>query len=83
MCVIGEECCDGSSRSSEPKDDQYFCSAVRVEGPLGSFMGCRGWTSAAIVGGALRRNRQRRRCSRTCTLRPNFFWCKSRFLFLD
>lgn len=50
MWVIGDECCDGSRRSSEAKDCQYFCSYVRFAGPAGSFVGCRSWTSAAIVG---------------------------------
>jgi len=50
MWVIGDECCDGSRRNSELKDCQYFCSAVRVEGPLGSLRGCKSCTLAAIVG---------------------------------
>ena len=49
MCVMGDECCDGSRRNSEPKEAQYFCSYVRVVGPEGNFIGCRSWTSAAIV----------------------------------
>jgi hypothetical protein len=49
MWVTGDECCDGSSRSSEVKEFQYFCSDVSVEGPFGSFRGCRSCTSAAIV----------------------------------
>ena len=49
MCVTGEECCDGSSLSSDANEFQYFCSDVRVEGPFGSFKGCRSCTSAAIV----------------------------------
>lgn len=47
--VTGDECCEGSRRSSEVKEFQYFCSAVTLEGPLGSFSGCTSWTSAAIV----------------------------------
>lgn len=50
MWVTGEECCDGSSRSSDAKEFQYFCSDVSVEGPFGSFVGCSSCTSAAIVG---------------------------------
>jgi hypothetical protein len=49
ICVTGDECCDGSSRSSDEKEFQYFCSDVRVEGPFGSFKGCSSWTSAAIA----------------------------------
>ena len=49
MCVMGDECCDGSSRSSEAKEFQYFCSDVVVDGPFGSLIGCRGCTSAAMV----------------------------------
>jgi len=50
MWVTGDECCEGSSRSSEAKEFQYFCSDVSVEGPFGSFRGCKSCTSAAIVG---------------------------------
>lgn len=50
MWVTGDECCDGSSRSSDVYEFQYFCSEVRVEGPFGSFSGCCSCTSAAIVG---------------------------------
>ena len=49
MWVTGDECCEGSSRSSEAKEFQYFCSDVRVEGPFGNFRGCKSCTSAAIV----------------------------------
>jgi hypothetical protein len=49
MWVTGEECCDGSRRSSEVKEFQYFCSDVSVEGPFGSFRGWSSCTSAAIV----------------------------------
>jgi hypothetical protein len=48
--VMGVSFCEGRSRSEE-KVFQYFCSGVRVEGPVGSFTRWRGWTSAAIVGG--------------------------------
>lgn len=76
ICVTGDECCDGSRRSSEPKDDQYFCSAVMVEGPEGSFMGCRGWTSAAIMGSAYVGIGGGVVVTVALALRPNFFWCK-------
>lgn len=50
MCVTGDECCDGSRRSSEANEFQYCCSEVIVEGPLGSFTGCSSCTSAAMAG---------------------------------
>jgi hypothetical protein len=53
MWVMGEECCDGSSRSSEAKEFQYCCSDVIVEGPFGSRTCCSGCTSAAIVVGGV------------------------------
>ena len=49
MWVMGDECCDGSRRSSEEKEFQYCCSDDILEGPFGSFTGCSGCTSAAIV----------------------------------
>lgn len=49
ICVTGDECCEGSRRSSEANEFQYFCSEVRLEGPFGSFIGCTSCTSAAIV----------------------------------
>lgn len=50
ICVTGDECCDGSRRSSEVNEFQYCCSEVMVEGPLGSFTGCSSCTSAAMAG---------------------------------
>jgi hypothetical protein len=49
MWVTGDECCDGSSRNSEVKEFQYFCSDVNIEGPFGSFKGWSSCTSAAIL----------------------------------